>query len=320
YFGEITIGTPPQKFNVVFDTGSSDLWVVSSKCYDPICKTRQQFDSNASFTYESMLKDGSYDRSMIQVVYGTGNIKGHLGTDTVRLADNQIVIKNQVIADAVSISKEFSKLPFHGIFGLGLRSLMSSEGHDPPFHSMILQGLIEMPVFAIYSQHKAGEIDFGGIDPSRFEGGLKFVDAIDNNYWMVAMETIKIGSQSPQFFRRKGIIDSGSTLIIMPTADAKKYHQHVKGAFPNGDGTWSIPCKNVRDIEPMTIELDGITLELAAENLFMAPTSSSSVHCLSGISEQNTNDADTWILGDVFLKNFYTVKCFLFTIYALHTN
>lgn len=71
YFGSIGLGTPPQEFSVIFDTGSSNLWVPSKHCRSFACLLHSRYDSDASTTFVA-------NKTKFAIRYGTGAVEGFI--------------------------------------------------------------------------------------------------------------------------------------------------------------------------------------------------------------------------------------------------
>lgn len=184
YFGTISIGSPPQNFTVIFDTGSSNLWVPSVYCTSPACKTHPRFSPSQSSTYSG--PEGHFS-----IEYGTGSLSGVTGVDQVSVEGLTVV--NQQFGESVTEpGQTFVNAEFDGILGLGYPSL-AVGGVTPVFDNMMAQNLVDVPMFSVYMSSDpdggaGSELIFGGYDHSHFSGSLNWVPVTKQGYWQIALD------------------------------------------------------------------------------------------------------------------------------------
>ncbi len=75
YTGELSIGTKNNTFNLIFDTGSTLIFVNSIYCDDLGCLKGHNYDQTKSPTYVDLLSE-------VEVSFGSGILKGSMGQDT----------------------------------------------------------------------------------------------------------------------------------------------------------------------------------------------------------------------------------------------
>ena len=73
YTVEIELGNPPQKFTVIIDSGSSDLWVPSAKCTSENCTrlVANFYDESKSSTFSVADEDPEANKFEISYLDGT---------------------------------------------------------------------------------------------------------------------------------------------------------------------------------------------------------------------------------------------------------
>ncbi|KAL3538738.1 hypothetical protein ACH5RR_002104 [Cinchona calisaya] len=239
YFGEISIGTPPQYFEVVFDTGSSNLWVPSSKCLLSLsCYVHSKYKSKQSSTYTEIGRS-------CKIPYGSGSIYGFLSRDNVGIGG--FTINDQVFTEAKWEGLfTFLLAQFDGILGLGFRENAIGQV-TPVWYNMVLQGVVTKQTFSFWLDTNprsklGGEILFGGVDWTHFKGHHTYVPVARNGYWQIEIGDILIGSNSTGLCEDgcAAIVDSGTSFLAGPTTILTQIN-HAIGA----EGVVSLECKMV---------------------------------------------------------------------------
>ncbi|KFQ89514.1 Gastricsin, partial [Phoenicopterus ruber ruber] len=301
YFGEISIGTPPQNFLVLFDTGSSNLWVPSTYCQTAACFNHMKFNPNESSSF-------TYDGQSYTLSYGSGALTVVLGYDTLRI--QSITVTNQ----AFGLSQDEPTQPFYyaefdGILGMAYPSLAAGE-MPTALQGMLQQNQLTQPIFSFYFSRKptysyGGELILGGVDTRHFRGDIKWAPVTQKLYWQVALDEFAIGQSATSWCSQgcQAIVDTGTYLLTVPQQYLNSSLQAL-GAQLTSYGV--IDCNEVQNMPTITFVINGARLPLYPSAYVL----NSNGYCTLGIEPTylpSQNGQPLWILGDVFLKEYYTV-------------
>merc|ERR1719331_3539589 len=114
------------------------------------------------------------------------------------------------------------------------------------------QKLIDEPVFSFYLQKDAaaqGQLTFGGVDHSKFDGEIEYVPLTDESYWKVAMEGVKYGDADITS-SVSAIVDSGTSLIAGPKDKVSKIAEAAGATLVMGK-EYTIDCKKMDSLKSL---------------------------------------------------------------------
>lgn len=237
YFGEVSIGNPPQKFVVIFDTGSGHLMVPSVKCDSPACGKHRRFMPNASSTYMTVgwadnplvpAKDDS-DRDTLIVNFAMGDAVGQYSRDTVCLGGQKTFCAT---ADFVETTEEsdnpFADAEWDGILGLGQGVSDAPEFNIFGVLASNSTPSMHQPIFGVYLARNIAddsEITFGGVREERMESALTWVPVSVEGYWQFQFSDILVDGKSLGLCKKygkrgcQGVVDTGSSLFMGPDTE-----------------------------------------------------------------------------------------------------
>ncbi|TID22918.1 putative aspartic endopeptidase protein [Venturia nashicola] len=328
YLSEVSVGTPPQKLLLDFDSGSSDLWCFSTELDASTQSSLKSanhniFDPSKSTSFKKM------DGSKWAISYGDGSsASGIVGTDTLHIGG--IDVEMQAIELADTASDSFTSGVGDGLLGLAMPRIntVTPKAVATPVENMITQKDIPATarLFTAYlgSWRDADEADkgesfytFGYIDqPTLKAAGASepyytpLVNQSTRGFWEFASKTATVNGktikrENKQSGGNSAIADTGTTLALVDDTLCKAIYAAIPGAkYDEQNQGWTFPSNTKAANLPVVQFAVGDKLfTVQKEDLLFAETEPGTTY--GGIQSRGDQTFD--ILGDTFLKGVYAI-------------
>ncbi|KZS98326.1 acid protease [Sistotremastrum niveocremeum HHB9708] len=317
YFGTIQVGTPSKDYNVILDTGSSDLWLATTGC--------QGCDSGIPLFNPSSSSTLGTSTDQLTINYGSGSVAGTLAQDTVSIAG--FTISKQIFATATEVSQGLIEDDITGLLGLAFQTIASTQAL-PLVQTLAQQNTFTDPIMSFYltrflddpqaqTEEPGGTLTLGGTNSSLMQGNVDFVDipsSVTPSFWLIPLTQVTVQGTNVAISQSGtdslAAIDTGTTLIGGPTDVVTQIYSNIKGSQQGTgqlEGYWTIPCNT--DVN--------VAMTFSSQSWPISPADFSvqqlqGNQCLGAIFEldaggQSSGGGPDWVIGDTFLKNVYSV-------------
>ncbi|KAK7527276.1 rhizopuspepsin-1 precursor [Phyllosticta citriasiana] len=298
YFAAVKFGDDATQFYLLADTAASNTWVMGADCSTTACQKHSTLGSAGSSSLDD--KSGTFS-----IAYGSGQVNGTLAEDDVQIAGFKV---SMTFGLAGYTSSDFESFPIDGVLGLGRADKTTSSVTEGTIVDALSKAsLIDAKVFGMHLSRNAdgqdGELNFGAPNPARYDGELAWTDAIDNDrgFWEIPIDDATVDGASAGLSGRTAIIDSGTSYILVPADDAAAIHDLVPESSKNGE-VYTIPCSTTQNLQ---FSFSDIAYDISSRDWVGGSVGDGT--CQSNIIARQTFGNKQWLVGDVFLKNVYSV-------------
>ncbi|KAK7735091.1 hypothetical protein SLS63_004077 [Diaporthe eres] len=306
YYGPVTIGSSDgnaQTFELIFDTGSSDIWVPGPDC-GPLdgCVHSTKYDGG-----------GIGLQTTVPSGYLTATVSGDMYEDDMAVAGLKSL--NQTLL-AIKSATGFSALNADGICGMAFSAL--AKGNAATFfENLVASGAVEKDEFSFYLGRLASgtgsdsELVLGGRDSTKYTGSFVTLPVVSETYWQVDLDNVKVhGRVAGLHTKGQAAIDTGTSMIIAPQAAAKEIMSQVPGSasFQISPVDFNIGKVAPEDVDNIVMGNESLAAEIRTK---MENVTDYCVAGLKGLHIDSVSESNNfYVIGAAFLKNWYTVMSY----------